>query len=231
MSESGRWELGDDWFGGGIPENVHTGSGVYIDSSYAFDRCLSEEAEAILLGDCCGVYDRSQFVVGPRGQVVVGSYACVNGATIVANERVTIGAHSLLAWGVVITDSPTGVAIPTERRREALTRAASCESRELPPLAATAPVVLERGVWIGFDTVVTQGVRIGEGSIVGCKSLVVHDVPPYSVAVGNPARITSTLDPAGVDNAVAWAARRARQLTSPAGGRAHLTGVVNERHR
>jgi acetyltransferase-like isoleucine patch superfamily enzyme len=41
--------------------------------------------------------------------------------------------------------------------------------------------------WIGRDSVIAKGVTIGEGAIIGSNSVVVNDVPAFSIAVGNPA--------------------------------------------
>ncbi len=51
------------------------------------------------------------------------------------------------------------------------------------------PVRIGNNVWIGFDSVVLPGVTIGDGSIVGCRSVVADDVPPYTLVAGNPARV------------------------------------------
>lgn len=48
--------------------------------------------------------------------------------------------------------------------------------------------VVENDVWIGYDALVMPGVRIGNGAIVSARSVVVGDVPPYTVVGGNPAR-------------------------------------------
>ena len=48
---------------------------------------------------------------------------------------------------------------------------------------------LKRGCCIGMRSTIMPGVTIGEGAIVGVGSLVTKDVPPYSVAVGQPAKI------------------------------------------
>lgn len=44
-------------------------------------------------------------------------------------------------------------------------------------------------VWIGSQANILRGVKIGHGAVVGAQSLVLEDVPPYSVVVGSPARI------------------------------------------
>jgi acetyltransferase-like isoleucine patch superfamily enzyme len=50
-------------------------------------------------------------------------------------------------------------------------------------------VVIEDDVWIGANSVVLSGVTIGRGSVIGAGSVVTASIEPYSVAVGNPARI------------------------------------------
>jgi len=50
-------------------------------------------------------------------------------------------------------------------------------------------VRVARGAYIGVNAIILPGVTVGEGCIVGAGSVVTRDVPPYSVAVGNPARV------------------------------------------
>ncbi len=49
--------------------------------------------------------------------------------------------------------------------------------------------VIGNDVWIGFESVIMPGVRIGDGSIIAARSLVTNDVPPFTVVGGMPARI------------------------------------------
>ncbi|MEN9567707.1 MAG: hypothetical protein RLZZ69_2903 [Cyanobacteriota bacterium] len=44
-------------------------------------------------------------------------------------------------------------------------------------------------VWIGYESIIMPGVTIGDGAIIAAKSVVVNDVPPYSIVGGNPAKI------------------------------------------
>lgn len=50
-------------------------------------------------------------------------------------------------------------------------------------------IIIEDDVWIGAGAIVLTGVKIGEGSVIGAGSVVTKDIPPYSVAVGIPARV------------------------------------------
>jgi acetyltransferase-like isoleucine patch superfamily enzyme len=58
----------------------------------------------------------------------------------------------------------------------------------------TAPIVVEDECWIGANAVVTAGVTVGKHSIVAAGAVVTKNIPPYSVAVGNPARVIKQYD-------------------------------------
>jgi len=51
-----------------------------------------------------------------------------------------------------------------------------------------APVIVGNDVWIGEDVLIKPGVHIGDGAVVGARSVLTHDVAPYTVVAGNPAR-------------------------------------------
>ena len=51
------------------------------------------------------------------------------------------------------------------------------------------PVIIEDDVWIGRNVFILKGVTIGEGSIVAAATVVTKDVPPFSLAYGNPCRV------------------------------------------
>ncbi len=56
------------------------------------------------------------------------------------------------------------------------------------------PIVIEDKVWIGINSTILPGVKIGYGSIVGAQSVVTKDVPPMTVVAGNPARIIKRIE-------------------------------------
>jgi acetyltransferase-like isoleucine patch superfamily enzyme len=184
-----------DWYARGIPPNVRIGRDVYIDTAYGFAPFQSAQAPGLLLGDASGAYDRTTFIVGARGTVSVGEYTCLNGTYLVANDHITIGAHCLLAWGSVLTDTWIGAGVSPAARRALLEAAARDPGRHPGAVAPPRPVTLEDNVWLGFDSVVLPGVTLGRGAIVGCKTIVTADVAPYEVVVGDPMRVVRRLDP------------------------------------
>jgi virginiamycin A acetyltransferase len=67
--------------------------------------------------------------------------------------------------------------------------------------------VIGNDVWIGYDSLLMPGVRIGDGAIIASRSVVVGDVPAYTIAGGNPAKPLKTRFPATVVEAleaIAW---------------------------
>ena len=49
--------------------------------------------------------------------------------------------------------------------------------------------VIENDVWIGYQATILPGVRIGNGAVIGAHAVVTHDVPPYMIVGGNPAKV------------------------------------------
>ncbi|MBP3439317.1 MAG: 2,3,4,5-tetrahydropyridine-2,6-dicarboxylate N-acetyltransferase [Sutterella sp.] len=60
--------------------------------------------------------------------------------------------------------------------------------------ASATPVVVEDNVMIGANAVVIEGVRIGRNAVVGAGAIVISDVPPNAVVVGNPTRVIKMKD-------------------------------------
>jgi acetyltransferase-like isoleucine patch superfamily enzyme len=57
------------------------------------------------------------------------------------------------------------------------------------------PVTIGNDCWIGGQTTILPGVTIGNGCTIGAGSVVTKDIPPFSVAIGSPARVVKKVTP------------------------------------
>jgi acetyltransferase-like isoleucine patch superfamily enzyme len=111
--------------------------------------------------------------------IVIGDNTRINGASIHATESIIIGKNCLIAANVTIIDSD-GHGIDSSERSLA------------NPLSE--PVVIEDNAWIGMNSIILKGVRIGKNSIIGAGSVVTKHVPENCVAAGNPARVLRNME-------------------------------------
>jgi len=191
---SGARTLPWDWYEGTIPENVVLDETAYIETSFSFALFRGELPGAVTYRRGASTYLGTMFDVGPRGRVELGEYALVHGARIICDAEVSIGNHALISWNVVLMDTYRVPLDPDERRKE-LALVPTRPKRLACAAVPARPVRIGNNVWIGFDACVLPGVTIGEGSVVGAKSVVTQDVPPFTVVGGNPARVIRQLNP------------------------------------
>ncbi len=102
------------------------------------------------------------------------------GSGIVGHFSITIGDDVWTGHHVYITDQNHGYAD--------ISRPISQQSQ--PERAVT----IGNGSWLGHGSIVLPGVTIGEHVVVGANSVVTHDIPSFSVAVGSPARVIRQYD-------------------------------------
>ena len=60
---------------------------------------------------------------------------------------------------------------------------------DVTTLPVKGDIIIGNDVWLGYDSLVKNGVTIGDGAIIATRAVVVKDVPPYAIVAGNPARI------------------------------------------
>jgi maltose O-acetyltransferase len=114
---------------------------------------------------------------------------------IVTSGRLAIGADTFLGHEVLIAGGDSSITIGSccDIAPRVTIISGGHEIAGAGPRAAgpgnSKPIVIEDGVWIGAGSIILGGVRIGQHSVIGAGSVVVRDIPPYSVAVGSPCRV------------------------------------------
>ena len=118
---------------------------------------------------------RSEMVAYSKGKIEIGNRVFINyGASISAHQLVSIGDECQIGSYVIMMDNDYH----------------QVEDRTKPGISA--PIILEKNVWLGVRVVVLKGIRIGENSVIGANSVVSRDIPPNCLAGGVPARIIRT---------------------------------------
>jgi len=133
------------------------------------------------------------------GVVEMGDRAYIGGCEIICRNGVIIGNDVTIAWGVMIYDHNSHSLDWRQRARvvEHFYKTAGsvrCYEELDWSGVASAPIVIEDKVWIGFDAVLLKGVRVGEGAVIGARSVVTRDVEPYTVVAGNPAIVVKHIE-------------------------------------
>lgn len=149
--------------------------------------------KAVCIGDYC-VID-TNCVIGCRSRLVVqgkkiqpelkiGS-RCNLGqySHITAVNKVIIGDNLLTGRFVLITDNSHGGFSFDELQVSPSKR----------PVVSKGEVIIGNNVWLGDKVSVLPGVHIGDGCIIGANSVVTHDIPANSLAVGNPAKVIKSI--------------------------------------
>jgi acetyltransferase-like isoleucine patch superfamily enzyme len=112
-------------------------------------------------------------------QLIIKDHAEIGwNVRIAVNREVVLEEHARVSSDCRISDSDGHPREADLRRRNA-----PVDPKDI------RPVRICRDAWIGAGTHIMKGVTIGEGAIVGANSVVITDVPPYSLALGNPAEV------------------------------------------
>ena len=104
-----------------------------------------------------------RLVIGKFCQIAAGVEFVMNGANHLMNAVSTFPFYTLEGWEM-----------------------APPAPDEMPHKGDT---VIGNDVWIGQNAVILPGVQVGDGAIIGANAVVGSDVAPYSIVVGNPARL------------------------------------------
>jgi acetyltransferase-like isoleucine patch superfamily enzyme len=126
-------------------------------------------------------FEPGVWLTSDTGRIAIGGGSFLNlNVMIAAVSQVTLGEHCMLANGCLVTDGNHRFDDP---------------DKPVPWQGFTSkgPVTLGDNVWLGANVVVTSGVTIGRRSVIGANSVVVDDIPEFSIAAGAPAKVLKTI--------------------------------------
>lgn len=108
-------------------------------------------------------------------KIILGNHVGLSGCSIVAYDSIRVGDFVQIGTGALITDSDAHALNPMERRHG--------------DSGVAKPIVIEDDVFVGARAIVLKGVTIGRCAVIGAGAVVTHNVEPYAIVAGNPARV------------------------------------------
>lgn len=123
-----------------------------------------------------------------KGQLIINSDVYIGDNTLISCvESIEIGSMTMIAHGVQIFDNDSHPLDSQERELDYLI--ITNQKLGNRPKINSSPIKIGNNVWLGFNSIITKGVTIGDRSIVAAGSVVTKDVPANTLVAGNPARI------------------------------------------
>jgi len=169
-----------------------------IKSSFTIDVRCKKIKKYVFIG-ANSIVDGRINIENPNGYVKVGTNCNIGAGLINTVQGIEIGNNVVISWNVTLYDHDAHSQNPNIRREDLKT--VYLREKDSSPAAVEnwrenikdwscvkkRKITIGNDVWIGFDAVILKGVTIGNGAIIGARSVVTHDVRPYTVVAGNPA--------------------------------------------
>ncbi len=169
---------------------------LLLNGFQVFMRNAIEDRKYLIIGEDNSIAG-SFILERDKGVIKLGNRNYVGkGTKFISGNEIEIGDDVIIAWGVTIYDHNSHSIYWDERKfdismfREEYKKGDKYLylNKDWSNVKSKKIKICDK-VWIGFESTIMKGVTIGEGSVIAAKSVVVDDVPPYTVVGGNPARI------------------------------------------
>jgi acetyltransferase-like isoleucine patch superfamily enzyme len=134
-----------------------------------------------------------------NGIILIGDRTFIGGGgKFISINNIQVGNDVLISWGCTLMDNNAHSLKWSERENDVLQWKRGIEENKIGEYKSwesvkSAPIIIEDKTWIGFEVVILKGVTIGEGAIVGSRSVVTKDVPAWTIVAGNPAKVVRTI--------------------------------------
>lgn len=160
------WKTVLETYGGSVGKNVKIFEGV---------KMALKRGCPITIGDNVSIEKGVVISTSESGKISIGNNVYLGEYSVLtSNEEIEIGANVLISPHNDIVDFNhiyQDQSIPVNRQG-----------------VIAKKITIQEDAWIGSGCKILMGVTVGRGAVVGAGSVVTKDVPPYHVAVGNPAK-------------------------------------------
>ena len=133
-----------------------------------------------LLSNLLGLYQRTIIVARDKGIIHVGNNVGISGSTLYARNKIEIGDNTLIGANCKIFDNDFHNIDPQDRNRFELLK--------------SKPVIIGSNVFIGCNSIILKGTKIGDNCVIGAGSVVHGEYENNLIIAGNPAKVIGKVD-------------------------------------
>lgn len=133
-----------------------------------------------LLSNLIGLYQRTIIVARDKGEIIIGDNVGISGSTIYSRKCIQIGSNTLIGANCKIMDNDF--------------HNVDSEIRNDFSQLKLQSVVIGNNVFIGCNSIILKGTKLGDNCVVGAGSVVHGEFEDNSIIAGNPARVIGKID-------------------------------------
>ena len=147
----------------------------------------------IEIGSDCSI-DGKILLLNTNTKVKIGNRVSIGpDTTLFCYESIEIQDDVMISWGCTLIDTNAHALSSEHRKNDVLNWAKGPEYKDWS-VVESKPICVEKNSWIGFNSIVTKGVRISEGTIVASGSVATKSTNPFDIVGGNPAQFIKKTD-------------------------------------
>jgi len=174
-------------------------SSVLLNGSKLDFRTGKQNRRYVSIGEKCLINANFVFET-PEGEVSIGNNVHLGGVHFICRSKIIIEDDVTMAWGINIYDHNSHSVYWEHRKNDNQQCYDDYFKHDGNNIVNkdwshvhTKPIIIKSKVWIGFNVIILKGVTIGEGAVIGAGSVVTRDIPAWTVAAGNPAKVIKTI--------------------------------------
>ena len=173
--------------------NVIIGANTIMDRLNIYIQTPIPNVPYVIIGDDC-MLSGQILIHGNNARVKVGNRVFMgDDSKIFCRESISLDDDIMISWGCTLIDTNAHSLHSAERKNDVTDWKKGPEFKNWD-VVKSIPIHIKSQCWIGFNAIITKGVTLSEGTVLGSGSVLTKSTEPFGVYAGNPAKFIKQTD-------------------------------------